>query len=233
MRQKTIQRAAQAQKLRVFLGHELVARAGNLHLDHGRQAWLAWRGVGTQRNHAVAQVNGFFKVMGDKQHRQAAVAHQARDLVLQALARHGVQRAKGLVHHDQLRLLRQAARNLHPLLHAARELRREFARVFGQAHGGQHFGNAHGPLCGLDAGRFQRQADVVGHGAPRQQGAAIVLEHKRHVARRAGNRLPMALDRAAAGCHKTRRRAQQRGLAAARGANHADELAARHCKAGG
>ena len=171
--------------------------------------------------------------MRDKQHGEAAVAHQARDLVLQAFAGHRVQRAKRFVHHDQLGLLRQAAGNLHTLLHAARQLGREFARVGRQPDGGQHLGNARRALGNGNAGRFKCQADVVVHRAPGQQGAAIVLEHKGHFARRPGHGLPLALDAAAAGGHKTGCRAQQRGLAAAGRANEADELAARHRKTGG
>jgi hypothetical protein len=42
--------------------------------------------------------------------------------VLQILPRHGVERAERLVHQQDARLLRKAARDLQPLLHSARHL---------------------------------------------------------------------------------------------------------------
>ena len=171
--------------------------------------------------------------MCHKHHGQALLAHQAGQLVLQALARHGVQRAKGLVHHHQRGLLRQATRNLHALLHAARQLRRELERVRRQPHGCQHLGDACRALVSGHFGSLQRQADIGRHGAPGQQGTAIVLEHKSYLARRPGHHPPLLQHLASRRCDKASPCAQQRGLAAARGANHADKLAPLHIERGG
>ena len=217
----------------MLLGQQLVARARNLDLHHGGQAGLVRGGVGAQRDDAVAEVNGFFEVVGDKQHGQSGAAHQARHFILQALTGHGIERTKGLVHHHQLRLLREAARDLHPLLHAAGELCRKFGGVCAQAHGVEHLGDAVRTLLRRHAGCFERQADVARHGAPGQQCTAIVLKHKRHFARRAGDGLAVAQCGTATGLQKPGCCAQERGLAATGRANDADEFAACHLERGG
>ena len=50
------------------------------------------------------------------------------------LPRQRVERAEWLVHQHDARLLREAARDLHPLLHAARELAGEIFADLRQAH---------------------------------------------------------------------------------------------------
>ena len=217
----------------MFLGVELAARARQIHADGRGQAGLAGLGVGAQRNHPVPEVDGFFEVVGHKHNGQALLAHQACQFVLQAFTRHRVECAKRLVHQQQRGRLRQAARNLHPLLHTTRELGWELGRMGRQTHRFEHLPN---PCCALrpaDSCGLQCQAHIGGHCAPGQQGAAVVLKHKGHLARGARYRLPGTAHHASAGRHKTGSGTQQCGLAAAGRANHTDELAALHAQGRG
>ena len=75
------------------------------------------------------------------------------NLVLQALPRHRVERAERLVHQQRLGLLREAARELQALLHAARHLHRIFLGMIGQADLFQQF---------LDARRALRRSAARG-----------------------------------------------------------------------
>ena len=59
-------------------------------------------GLAFKRHHAVAEVDRLFEIVGDEQHGRRRRA-EARDLVLQALPRHGVERAERLVHQQQAR----------------------------------------------------------------------------------------------------------------------------------
>ena len=98
---------------------------GQVDLEHLRDA--AW--IGIERDHAVAEIDRFFKVVGDEHHGGAARLDEAQDFVLQRLPRHGVERAERLVHQQHRGLLRETARDLHALLHAARELGRKMLGV--------------------------------------------------------------------------------------------------------
>ena len=158
-------------------------------------------------------------------------AHQRQHLVLQPLPRHRVERAERLVHQQRLRLLREAARDLQALLHAAGHLRRIFLGVAGQADLAQQLVDAAGALGARHAARLQRQRDVAGGGAPRQQRLAVILEHDRDLAARLEHRLAVEGDLAAGRLIEAGREPQRGGLAAARGADDAEEFAGPHVKA--
>ena len=216
----------------MLLGRQLITRPRDRHVQHARQAGPAGAGVGLQRDDAVAEVDRLFQVVGDEQHRQAFLTHQPRHLVLQPVAGQRIECAERLVHQQQLRRLRQAARDLHALLHAARQLRRKLLRMRRQADLGQHAVDARGTLGRRHAGGFQRQGDIALHRAPGQQRAAVVLEHEGHLTRRLRHHLAVAPHRAAAGRDQPAGRTQQRGLAAAAGADDADEFTAPDLEAG-
>ena len=86
-------------------------------------------------------------------------------------------------------ILRQAARDLQALLHAARELRGILVGMVAEPDLGQQRRNAAAALGRRHADRLERQADVAGRRAPGQQRAAVVLEHESDVARRPAHRL--------------------------------------------
>ena len=169
--------------------------------------------------------------MGHEDHGGAAGGHQRQHLVLQALPRHRVERAERLVHQQRLRLLREAARDLQPLLHAAGHFSRIFAGVTGQADRAQQFLDAGRALGRRHAARFQRQRDVAGRGAPRQQRLAVVLKHDRDLAARLQHRLAVEIHLAAGRLIEPGGQPQRRGLAAAGGADDAEEFAGPHAKA--
>ena len=96
-------------------------------------------------------------------------APQLQQLFVQAVAGDFIQRAKRLVHHQQLGLKTQCTRNRHPLLHAARQLPRVLALEAFQADVGELL---HGDSAGLgfvEAVDLQRQAHIGQHRAPREQ----------------------------------------------------------------
>ena len=178
-----------------------------------------------QADDAVAEIDRFVEVVGHEDHGGAAGRHQRQHLVLQSLPRHRVQRAERLVHQKRLRLLRQAAGDLQALLHAAGHFGRVFAGVAGQADGAQQFLDAGRALGRRHAAGFQRQRDVARRGAPRQQRLAVILEHDRDLAARLAHRLAVEIHLAAGRLVEPCRQPQRRGLAAAGGADDAEEFA--------
>src|ERR1700674_3793403 len=72
--------------------------------------------------HAVAQRDRLFEVVGDEHHRRRARRPQAEQLVLHQRARLHVESAEGLVHQENARPVDQALRQRHALAHAARKL---------------------------------------------------------------------------------------------------------------
>ena len=121
---------------------QLVARPRQIDLEFDADA----AGMRQQADDAIAEIDRLFEIVGDEDHGGVAGAHQRQHLVLQALPRHRIERAERLVHQQRLRLLRQAARDLQALLHAARHLRRIFFGMIGQADFVQQFVDAGGAL---------------------------------------------------------------------------------------
>ena len=99
-------------------------------------------GLASSAIDAVAEVEGLVQIVGDEQHRRPPLGDDAQHLVLQGLARHGVERAKRLVHQQHRGVLRQAAGDLQPLLHAAGKLDRIFVGMVGKAGLGKQGGDA-------------------------------------------------------------------------------------------
>ena len=75
------------------------------------------------------------------------------------------------------------------------------------------------------AAGLQRQRDVARRGAPRQQRLAVILEHDRDLAARLAHRLAVESHLAAGRLVEPGRQPQRRGLAAAGGADDAEEFA--------
>src|ERR671933_429917 len=79
-------------------------------------------GPGGHDHDPIAQNDGFVDAVGDEHQRAALLLEDAHQLLLQQLARLGVQRAEWLVHQQDLGIERQRAGQAGALLHAAREL---------------------------------------------------------------------------------------------------------------
>ena len=153
-------------------------------------------------------------------------AAMSQHLVLQALPRHRVERAERLVHHQRLRLLRQAAGDLQPLLHAAGHLGRIFVGVAGKADAFEQFRDPRRALAARHAPGFQRQRDIARRGAPRQQRLAIILKHDRDVAARTSDRLAGECHLSAGRLEEPCGEPQRVVLPQPDGADDAEELAA-------
>src|SRR3546814_382824 len=122
-------------------------------------------------------------------------------------------------------LARQRAGERHALLLAAGELSRPAVGVAGELHQGEHLLDPLGALLPGAAQHFQPEADVLSY---RQVGEQrVALEHRvdRSLERRqAAQRAALQEDLAAARLFETADQPQQRGLAAARGAQQREEL---------
>ncbi len=214
---------------RMLAGGELVARTRQSDVDDLDDA----PGVGLERHHAVAEIDRLLEIVGDEQHGLTLDLAKSRDLVLQRLTRHRIERAERLVHQQQPRALRQCARDLHALLHAARELEREFCGMIGEADDAEqpaHLGRALGTRS---AARLEREQDVARHRAPGQQRTAVVLEHDRELGGGPLDRASLEARFAFVRADQARRHAQQRGLPAARRADQANEFLGRDIEADG
>jgi hypothetical protein len=183
--------------------------------------------IGQQAHHPVAEIDRLFEVVGDEEHRGPCGGDDGEHLVLQRLARHGVERSERLVHEQHLRLLGEAAGDLQALLHAPRHLGRVFVGVVGQAHLGEERRDAVRPLALRHARGFERKGHVAGGRPPGQERAAVILEHDGDIPARPRHGLAVEDRAAARDRHEAGGGAQRRGLAAARGTDDAQELAPR------
>ena len=178
-------------------------------------------------HHAVGHGQGLFLVVRDHDGGNAQLALQLADLAAQLGAHLGIERGQRLVEQQQARPGRQRTGQGHALLLAARQLGRVALGLRAQAHQGQHLGHT--------LARLRRRLPVQPEGhvlRGREIGKQrIALEH--HAKATACGR--PARDVIALEQHPALVRhvdaaddAQQRGLAAARRAEQADELARLH-----
>ena len=133
-----------------------------------------------------------------------------------------VERRQRLVEQQHARIGDQRARQRHPLLLAARELGRQPVGEFLELHLGDQFARLGVALRQAGAAHFQRKGHVVEHAAMREQGVA--LEHHGGAApdlRQADDGFAADPDIAGGRNLVTRDHAQDRGLAAAAGAQKA------------
>src|SRR5437899_9380795 len=89
--------------------------------------------IGFERKHAIAEIDRLIKIMRDEERGRSALADEPRDLVLESLSGECVERAERLIHQKNARLLGQAARDLHTLLHAAGQLGGIFVSMAAEA----------------------------------------------------------------------------------------------------
>jgi hypothetical protein len=161
----------------------------------------------------------------DEDNGDALFLGEPRNLVLERLPRQRVERAERLVHQHHARLLRETARNLHALLHPARELAGKIFADLGEAHLFQQRIGARLAGAARNALALVGERDIGPDAAPGQKRAAVVLEHDRPLARRAVDPLAFGENFARARRHQPGQQPQQRGLAAARRADDREEFA--------
>jgi hypothetical protein len=156
--------------------------------------------------------------VGHEQHRGTALLPERLQLVVQQVAGHRVERTERLVHQQYRTVQREGAGERDALPHPAGQLVRPPLRELGQVDGREQVAGALPAFGAAHTGEPEREFDVAGDGQPRVQRG--FLEHQRRPARhgeRAGGRRVQPGDQR-----------QQRRLAAAGGADHADELTGRH-----
>ncbi|MDT4813295.1 hypothetical protein FQZ97_462730 [compost metagenome] len=161
----------------------------------------------------VGQGEHVLDVVRDHQDRDAPLLAHLRELVAQLGAQHGVERGKGFVEQQHLRLAGQRARQGHALLLAAREFLRPAVGQRGEAEAGQQRLHALGVAGRQRAAvpRGEPEGHVLAHREVREQ--RVVLEQVADAARRRRHvdALRGVVQRAAVEPHMARRGMQQAG----------------------
>src|SRR6267143_1034504 len=188
------------------------ARPRQFHLHLMRDAT---RPAGEDQ-HAIAEAYRLPRVMSDEQDGQAALLPQALQLLMQKVASDGVESRERLVHQQDIRVLGKRTRQRNALLHAARQLMRTALLEAIEMNAMQQLSSGALALRMLDTAQLERKLDVARGGEPRQQ--RRLLEDQRHMA--------VHMRPPARWMLQTREDVQQRALARARGAHHANELPA-------
>ena len=217
------------QRLRVRMIGALEDLVGGRQLDHAAQV---------HDGHAVRDVADHAEVVADEQVRQVQLAAQPLEQVQHLRLDRHVQRRHRLVADDDGGLERQRARDANALALAARELVRITLRI---AWVQPDLAHQPGHVIGLVARghqlvRHRRLADDLAHPHARVQRGIGILEDHLHAqlvgapfrARQALHRLAAIAQLARAGRQDARDDAAQRGLAAARLAHDANDLARHH-----
>ncbi|MCY1232691.1 hypothetical protein D9M72_451980 [compost metagenome] len=173
----------------------------------------------------LPQVDRFIDVVRHEEHRYAELLPYDPDQVFQVGPGLGIHGGERFVHQQDLRLVGNGPGDRHALLHAAGELPGVGPRNAGQAHGLE--GLIHQPVAlGLRHPLvLQRKFHVVANPHPREQRASVFLEHHGHLFRRTGHPLAVEQDFSLSRGHQAGNAFQERGLAGARGANEARQLA--------
>ena len=177
----------------------------------------------------LARRHGLFLVVGDMDEAAAGAALQGQELVLHLAAEIEVEGAQGLVQQEDLRLHDEGAGQSHALALAARELMHAARPEAGEPY---HIQGPLDPLMALlrrHAPELQPEADVALHRHMGKQ--SVVLEHRRRRAYRGSQPrhiAPRNPDAARRGKGETADHREQRGLAAARGAQEHDVILAAH-----
>ena len=186
--------------------------------------------AGVHQHHAVRHLQRLFLVVGDKNAGHMQIVMQAAQPAAQFLAHLGIQRTKRLIEQQHLRLHRQGTSQGNALALSARELRRVAVCQPVQLHQAQqvmHLLLDHG-LRGSCCFGFHAQAKghVVKHTHVAKQ--RVMLKHKAHVALAhvfVGGVCAVEQDVPLVSSFQPGDDAQQRGLAAARGAQQGDKFA--------
>jgi hypothetical protein len=153
------------------------------------------------------------------------LAPHAQQLEVHLVARHGVQRAERLVHQEQRRIEQQRAAEGRALLHAAGELARALGGEVFEPDEAQQLRRALVIAPRVAPRQLRGEQDVLEHAAPVQQHRR--LEHHPDLGDGAPDRMVRDLHAARGRRAQPGHDAEQRRLAAARGTDERDELAAR------
>ena len=215
-------------------GHE-VGHADETGHEGGRRALVDGLGVGhlldqpaVHHRDAVRHRERLFLIVRDVHEGDADVALDALELHLQLLAELEVERAERLVEQQHGGTVHQRARQRHPLLLAAGQLGRAPLGLGGEADPLQLLRGAAPGLGPVHPLALEPEGDVLLHAEMWKQ--RVALEHgvgRALEGRAAGHVLAVQQDPALGGLLEAGDHAEGRGLAAAGGAEHGEELAPR------
>jgi hypothetical protein len=191
----------------------------------------ASRAVAVLEHDAAARPVGDVGLVGDEDHRHALriqLGEQPHDL-FRGLR---IERPRGFVGEDELRLVHQGAGDGHALLLAAGEFGRGVLGTLGEAHACEARLGARMAFGRLHPGIDHRQFDVLERARARQQvelleheADAAVADRRERIAGQALDRLARQTVGAAGGLIEAAEDVHQRALARARSAHDRDELA--------
>jgi hypothetical protein len=183
-----------------------------------------------QHHHAGAEKHRLADAVGHEHDGLPGLLPDMQQLQVHFLARERVERAKRLVHQDELGIVDERARDGGALLHAAGELIRILFLAAPEPDQGKELARAGTARAHGKPQDLGREQDIVDHASPFQQ--QWLLEHHADVAARV-ERMARGPDRQLAGVMpmKARQNLQERGLAATGGADQRDELSRRHIEA--
>ena len=188
---------------------------------------------------AIADAHGFFEIVRDEDRGLLHHRREPHELALQLAPDERVERAERLVHEQDVGLGGDGARQAHALLHAARELVREALAPAREFNHGKRFLGRVASRVARHAADLECHRHVVEHAAVRHQAEVLEDHGDAPVAQRAQLGLRQRHDIAAIDKDAARRGfeqavdvTQERGLARARQAHEAEDLAALDAEAG-
>ena len=171
-----------------------------------------------EQHDPIAESHGLAHVVRHEDHGLVRVPPHRFELVVQAIARHRVERTERFVHQQHFRVLGERAGERDPLAHAAGKLVRPVLGELAEVHHLEQLVGTGAPLVAAHPGELERELDVAPGREPRKQ--RRFLEHQPGVV---GAHVDLARRRLVETGHDV----EQRALAAARRAEQAHELARR------
>src|SRR5215510_9367913 len=180
-------------------------------------------GMRRHHNHPVGEVDRLRHVVRHVDHGLAGLAPDVGEQALHGVAGERIERRERLVHEQDGRVVGERARDRDSLLHAAREVVRVGLGELLELDQAQLLERDALALGLAHALHLEAEGDVAERGAPGKE-LREILEHDAAIGALATHRLTADPDLAAGRLEKSRDDVEQRSLAAARGANQAEEL---------
>src|SRR3954463_5164784 len=172
---------------------------------------------------AIGQEHRLRDRVGDEEDGLAPLEPDALQFEVQALARHRVERAEGLVHEEERGIVHEAPGDRTPLLHSARKLPRIPMLEPAEADEAEKLEGTGAVLLPAEALHVDGKQHVFQHGPPGKEHRR--LEDDSYVAARSGDGRAPELDLPAARRKQPGEDLEQSRLAATRRSDESDELA--------
>src|SRR5262245_29172788 len=123
-----------------------------------------------RHNHnTIGKVDGFGDAVGDEQDGFATLRPDALQLLIHALARHGVERTEWFIHQQERWVVHQRATDTDSLLHATRKFAWIFILKIGESHHRQQGSGTLLEFVALALLHLNRNHYVLQHGPPRKE----------------------------------------------------------------